>query len=231
MDFGRRTGICGSANVRQPIGCNARPQPASSVLKPQLSTRTSSPHHRSRPRACRKRLTLSSNTLPPLPVMMFSSARSRITALSVRSSRLVSSRASYSVSALRWSSENTIQPNDPTPRKPVPNVSATNAVPVDSVGAWDAPLQEAPEQGERNRQLQAPNRATTWAKGQQPREVAMTGPRFEQTIMELQVSILLKFNWLGGRGVALGKLGIRNCVLYGGYAGNPIQRDIQLLNS
>jgi NADH dehydrogenase (ubiquinone) Fe-S protein 6 len=80
-----------------------------------------------------------------------------------------------------------MQANDPTPRTPKPNVSATNATPTDSQGVWDAPLREEPEAGERSRQLQAPNRATTWAASQQPREQAMTGPRFEQTIMELQV--------------------------------------------
>lgn len=83
--------------------------------------------------------------------------------------------------------ENPIQANDPTPRKPSPNVSATNAVPTDSFGSHDGTLQESPEVGERIRSMQAPNRATTWASNQQPREKAMVGPRFEQTIMETQV--------------------------------------------
>ena len=34
--------------------------------------------------------------------------------------------------------------------------------------------------------MQAPNRATTWSKSQQPRELAMVGPWFENTIMESQ---------------------------------------------
>lgn len=34
---------------------------------------------------------------------------------------------------------------------------------------------------------QAPNRAEVWSRSQQPRVVAMTGPRFEQTDFELQV--------------------------------------------
>lgn len=83
--------------------------------------------------------------------------------------------------------ENFNQPNDPLPDRKKPNVSATNAVPVSSVGARDAPIQEVPEEGERQRQMQAPNRKTTWAPSQQPREKAMVGPRFEQTIMEFQV--------------------------------------------
>lgn len=35
--------------------------------------------------------------------------------------------------------------------------------------------------------LQAPNRADVWSRSQQPRNVAMTGPRFEQTDLDLQV--------------------------------------------
>lgn len=103
----------------------------------------------------------------------------------------MASRASYSVSTPRWANnnlDNTLKANDPAPKKSVPNVSATNAVPVDSMGAFDGRLVESPEEAEQNRQLQAPNRATTWAKSQRPREEAMTGPRFEQTIMHHQVS-------------------------------------------
>jgi NADH dehydrogenase (ubiquinone) Fe-S protein 6 len=77
--------------------------------------------------------------------------------------------------------------NDPTPRKTSPNVSVTNAEPTDSFGSFDGTLQEAPEVAERIRSMQAPNRATTWASSQQPREQAMVGPRFEQTIMQAQV--------------------------------------------
>jgi NADH dehydrogenase (ubiquinone) Fe-S protein 6 len=77
--------------------------------------------------------------------------------------------------------------NDPTPRKQTPTVSGTNATPTDSFGRHDGTLQESPEVGERIRSMQAPNRATTWAASQQPREQAMVGPRFEQTIMESQV--------------------------------------------
>lgn len=102
-----------------------------------------------------------------------------------------------------------MQANDPDPPAPKPNTSATNATPVDAMGSWDAPLQEEPEVGERNRHLQAPNRANTWSPSQAPRERAMTGPRFEQTIIELQVCRFLppprtawgkkkkeKFKWL-----------------------------------
>jgi NADH dehydrogenase (ubiquinone) Fe-S protein 6 len=66
-------------------------------------------------------------------------------------------------------------------------VSESNAVELDAGGARDAPLQELPEDGEKRRQMQAPNRSTIWSPSQQPREKAMSGPRFEQTIMEWQV--------------------------------------------
>lgn len=78
-------------------------------------------------------------------------------------------------------------PVNAEPHKPVPNVSETNALPVSTGGMIDADLQELPEDAERRRQLQAPNRKEVWSRSQQPREVAMSGPRFEQTIMELQV--------------------------------------------
>jgi NADH dehydrogenase (ubiquinone) Fe-S protein 6 len=35
--------------------------------------------------------------------------------------------------------------------------------------------------------MQAPNRQGIWSRSQAPREKAMVGPRFEQTIMEDQV--------------------------------------------
>ena len=37
--------------------------------------------------------------------------------------------------------------------------------------------------------MQSPNRKTVWSRSQNPREMAMSGPRFEQTIMEDQVSL------------------------------------------
>ena len=79
--------------------------------------------------------------------------------------------------------------NDPSPPKPVQNVSDSNAVPISPQGLRDSdrPLQEMPEDSERQRVMQAPNRKDVWSRSQQPRERAMSGPRFEQTIMEYQV--------------------------------------------
>jgi len=83
--------------------------------------------------------------------------------------------------------------NKPKEAPPVPNVAETNAFPTSSQGSWDKPLVESPEEGEKKRQLQAPNRPNIWSRSQQPREKAMVGPRFEQTIMEDQVWILFNF--------------------------------------
>jgi hypothetical protein len=96
----------------------------------------------------------------------------------------------YSTDANRSESNRSdrIPTNDPSPPTPVPNVSETNALPSTAWGQGDADLQEAPEAAEHQRQMQAPNRQNVWSRSQERREVAMRGPRFEQTIMELQVS-------------------------------------------
>ncbi|KAF2269408.1 NADH-ubiquinone oxidoreductase [Lojkania enalia] len=80
-----------------------------------------------------------------------------------------------------------IPANNPNPKDAKPNVSATNAVPTSSEGSFDQILQESVEKGEELRVMQAPNRQAPnrkgiWSRSQQPREIAMTGPRFEQTI-------------------------------------------------
>jgi NADH dehydrogenase (ubiquinone) Fe-S protein 6 len=56
----------------------------------------------------------------------------------------------------------------------------------------DAVLQESQEKGEELRVMQSPdrqspNRKGTWSPSQMPREKAMVGPRFEQTIFADQV--------------------------------------------
>jgi NADH dehydrogenase (ubiquinone) Fe-S protein 6 len=79
-----------------------------------------------------------------------------------------------------------IPTNGSTPSKIVENVSDTNALPTSSTGAQDHSLKEPPSEGEQ-RVMQAPNRASTWSRSQQPRSKAMVGPRFEQTVLEDQV--------------------------------------------
>jgi hypothetical protein len=72
--------------------------------------------------------------------------------------------------------------------------SSSNTMPITSVGAEDRALQETPEEGEQKRLMQAPNRAGIWSRSQQPRGTAMSGPRFEQTIMEDQVYLPLSIH-------------------------------------
>ena len=116
---------------------------------------------------------------------MLNSSRSRIPALAARVMRIAKRPAT---TARLGTGENREQANDPTPLKEPPNVSKTNERGVTAFGAHDGVLQESAMDGERQRQLQAPNRSKIWSRSQQPRDRAMTGPRFEQTIMEHQVS-------------------------------------------
>ncbi|KAJ4293512.1 hypothetical protein N0V90_008795 [Kalmusia sp. IMI 367209] len=76
--------------------------------------------------------------------------------------------------------------NDPQKRDVKPNVSHTNATATSSEGSFDKVLQEDVVKGEELRTSQAPNYKGTWSTSQQPREIAMQGPRFEQTIFEDQ---------------------------------------------
>jgi hypothetical protein len=71
-------------------------------------------------------------------------------------------------------------------KKEVPNVSKTNELPIET-HQRDEAIQESVEDGEKMRVAQAPNRTGIWSRSQSPRAKAMTGPRFEQTIMEFQV--------------------------------------------
>lgn len=87
--------------------------------------------------------------------------------------------------------------NDPTPPKPVQNVSDSNALPTDAMGLRDEPMQEMPEESEKQRQMQAPNRAEVWSRSQESRERAMSGPRFEQTMMQFQVRVTTSGEGLG----------------------------------
>lgn len=111
---------------------------------------------------------------------MLSTARSR--AVWQISRRVqVSARRTYAFSA-----NDQQEINDPNAPKKVPNVSKTNEVPIES-HVKDASLQESVETAEKFRVMQAPNREGKWSRSQNPREKAMSGPRFEQTIMEAQV--------------------------------------------
>ncbi|KAA8642906.1 hypothetical protein EYZ11_009043 [Aspergillus tanneri] len=151
---------------------------------------------------------------------MFACARSRIAASSAAWTPRFVSRASYSTTVSRLS-ENRMQANNPSPPTKQPNVSASNATPVDSMGSWDLPLKEDPEAGERIREVQAPNRARTWAASQQPREKAMTGPRFEQTIMEYQPQPMAAIELIHKQPVRWTNKRIVSCDGGGGPLGHP----------
>ena len=87
--------------------------------------------------------------------------------------------------------------NDPVARKEVQTISETNATATSSEGSFDKTLQESVEQGEKLRKQQAPNRQGIWSRSQQPREIAMSGPRFEQSIIEDQVCHRCQLGWQG----------------------------------
>lgn len=121
---------------------------------------------------------------------IFPHVRTRVSAAAYRAIRPVTRTFTSTNQQLRQgpgAGETFIQANDPNPRKETQNVSGTNELAVDSMGAWDKSLQESVEDAEKQRQLQAPNRKGVWSRSQMPRELAMSGPRFEQTIMEAQV--------------------------------------------
>ncbi|RMZ83954.1 hypothetical protein DV737_g1313, partial [Chaetothyriales sp. CBS 132003] len=85
--------------------------------------------------------------------------------------------------------------------------SHTNETAVSPASSQGQPLAESTE---RLRIPQAPNREETWSKSQRPRDEAMTGPRFEQTILETQprpeaaIELIHKqpVRWVHGRSVA-----------------------------
>jgi NADH dehydrogenase (ubiquinone) Fe-S protein 6 len=123
---------------------------------------------------------------------MLSSARSRLASFAARTPSPFLLRPLSTSPFLSnqgpGTGENRVQANDPTPRNEIPNVSTTNETAVDAMGAQDKALQESQADAERQRQLQAPNRSGIWSRSQQERSVAMSGPRFEQTIIETQVA-------------------------------------------
>lgn len=86
----------------------------------------------------------------------------------------------------RSTTDNPVPVHDPAPKAPVQNVSETNALATSSTGTRDVVLEETPEEAEKMRSMQAPNRSGVWSRSQRPRREAMVGPRFEQAIMNDQ---------------------------------------------
>jgi NADH dehydrogenase (ubiquinone) Fe-S protein 6 len=114
---------------------------------------------------------------------MLSTARSRAVWQFSRTAQ-VSARRTYAYSA-----NDKPEVNDPNPPKVVPNVSKSNELPIETPHQA-APIHEQVEVAEKMRVMQAPNRATVWSKSQNPRDKAMSGPRFEQTVMQFQVRFI-----------------------------------------
>ncbi|KAF2220550.1 hypothetical protein BDZ85DRAFT_28364 [Elsinoe ampelina] len=138
----------------------------------------------------------------------------------VRSGLSLISRRSFhpSTSLLR---DNPIPANDPNPSKTQSPVSSTNAVPTSSEGSFDKTLQESVQAGEEMRVMQAPNRSSVWSRSQQPREKAMVGPRFEQTIMEDQPRPLAAIDLIHKQPVNWIKERKASCDGGGGPLGHP----------
>jgi NADH dehydrogenase (ubiquinone) Fe-S protein 6 len=111
---------------------------------------------------------------------MLSTARSRAVWQLSRKAQF-SARRAYAYSA-----NDKQEINDANPPKAVPNVSKTNELPIETPHR-DGTLQENAKEAEKLRVMQAPNRAGVWSRSQNPRARAMSGPRFEQTIIDLQV--------------------------------------------
>lgn len=110
--------------------------------------------------------------------------------LSLRALRSRATAPLLRASVSTATTSNQVPANDPIKRDVPPNVSQTNATPTSSEGSFDKVLREDVVTGERLRTVQAPNYKGIWSRSQNPREVAMSGPRFEQSIMEDQVCIV-----------------------------------------
>ncbi|KAL8972757.1 MAG: hypothetical protein Q9183_000372 [Haloplaca sp. 2 TL-2023] len=140
---------------------------------------------------------------------------------SAHSARLASVTRQQRCYATSDRASDKVPTNDPNPPSPVQNVSDTNAVPVSAMGLRDAPLQEMPEDSEKQRQMQAPNRSEPWSRSQQPRERAMSGPRFEQTIMEFQPQPQAAIDLIHKQPVRWTKQRVVSCDGGGGPLGHP----------
>ncbi|KAF8425480.1 hypothetical protein EV426DRAFT_47435 [Tirmania nivea] len=80
---------------------------------------------------------------------------------------------------------------------------------------------ERTEVAERARTMQAPNRATVWSDMQNPRGVAMSGPRFEQTELEAQPRPYAAIELIHEQPVRFVDKRIAVCDGGGGPAGHP----------
>ncbi|KAG0637207.1 putative NADH-ubiquinone oxidoreductase [Tuber brumale] len=93
------------------------------------------------------------------------------------------------------------------PNNNLPSPNNTKALQQESVEAEHRP--------------QAPNRATAWSRSQQPRELGMVGPRFENTDMELQPAPYAAIELIHRQPVRFSEKRIVVCDGGGGPMGHP----------
>jgi NADH dehydrogenase (ubiquinone) Fe-S protein 6 len=111
---------------------------------------------------------------------MLATARSRGVLLLSRRARISVNRSYASSVSDRKELPNSAQ------SKNDPNISKANELPVQTHDL-DQLLPESVQETERFSLMQAPNRVSIWSRSQNPRQGAMSGPRFEQTTLKLQV--------------------------------------------
>lgn len=130
----------------------------------------------------------------PIPQPILRSARRQATTSTtmlplIRSTRLRAVRTLPTYTARYSSTETPLPPTPGAAPSPSPVSSTNDKPPTFPVPTgYKEKLVESVEKGEEMRRMQAPNREGTWSRSQRPREMAMVGPRFEQTIFSLQVS-------------------------------------------
>ncbi|TGZ83679.1 hypothetical protein EX30DRAFT_338292 [Ascodesmis nigricans] len=113
-------------------------------------------------------------------------------------------------------------PTVTTPKTPTTaNTSTTNETPAPKSPHTPVPISETVEAGELARHQQAPNRTTTWSRSQQPRELGMVGPRFEQTIIQAQPAPWAAIELIHQQPVRWSKERVVACDGGGGPTGHP----------
>ncbi|KAG0133790.1 hypothetical protein HOY82DRAFT_516955 [Tuber indicum] len=123
-------------------------------------------------------------------------------------------RLSHLPRPLFYLQSRTIQTQHQTIARPPNSTSTTTA-------DRDAPQESVAEAGEAKRRMQAPNRATTWSRSQQPRELAMVGPLFENTDMELQPAPYAAIELIHQQPVRFSEKRVVVCDGGGGPMGHP----------
>ncbi|KAK5166438.1 uncharacterized protein LTR77_007981 [Saxophila tyrrhenica] len=146
----------------------------------------------------------------------------------LRPLRLLPTLRQYRLYSSQHKTPQTVTDNPLPANNPSDNVteapassSKSNAMPMTTIGAEDRALQESPEEGEKKRTMQAPNKAGIWSRSQQPRATAMAGPRFEQTIMEDQPRPLAAIDLIHQQPVRWTKERTVSCDGGGGPLGHP----------